>query len=383
MGLFDKLKDALFEEVEEEVIEEEKPIEPKKEVVSNKGSFKDKLLSRQKKKEKKEKEVIAQKVVLEENKIDDRVDHHVLRDEDFEIEPDTRKEVEEEDMVLERPISNNGSFTVIEDSDLINDDYVPEEPQIIDVIPKTEEVEETEYSYYEETEEPKEEKIYNNPTKSYDHLYGMNDDKIEINGYGNSYKSEKTTFKPSPIISPIYGILDKNYKKEDIVQKREIHLTSDYERRNLTVDDVRKKAYGTLSDDLIDDMDRGLEEVAKTEEKESDNLLIDLSSDISKPQVKEVTVGDAEEYYDDLGLEYNVDYKDGAVEASKEPVVSKNVSEEVSEKKNEEVPEAKEVIDNITSKEDESPNDIHIEKNDTEDDDNLFDLIDSMYQEKE
>ena len=375
MGLFDKLKDALFEEVEEEV--EEKPVEPKKEVIGDKGSFKDKLLSRQKKKEKKEKEVIAQKVLLEENKIDDRVDHHVLRDEDFEIEPDNR----EEDMVLERPINNNGSFTVIEDSDLVDDDYIPEEPQIIDVIPKTEEVEETEYSYYEEKEEPKEEKIYDNPAKSYDHLYGMDDDKIEINGYGNSYsyRNEKTTFKPSPIISPIYGILDKNYKKEDIVQKREIRLTSEYERRNLTVDDVRKKAYGTLSDDLIDDMDKGLEEVSNNVQKEEDNLLIDLSSDISKPQVKEVTVGDAEEYYDDLGLEYNVDYKDGAVEASKEAVVNEDVSKEVSE----DIPEVKEVIDNITSKEEKSPNDIHIEKNDTEDDDNLFDLIDSMYQEKE
>ena len=375
MGLFDKLKDALFEEVEEEV--EEKPVEPKKEVIGDKGSFKDKLLSRQKKKEKKEKEVIAQKVLLEENKIDDRVDHHVLRDEDFEIEPDNR----EEDMVLERPINNNGSFTVIEDSDLVDDDYIPEEPQIIDVIPKTEEIEETEYSYYEEKEEPKEEKIYDNPAKSYDHLYGMDDDKIEINGYGNSYsyRNEKTTFKPSPIISPIYGILDKNYKKEDIVQKREIRLTSEYERRNLTVDDVRKKAYGTLSDDLIDDMDKGLEEVSNNVQKEEDNLLIDLSSDISKPQVKEVTVGDAEEYYDDLGLEYNVDYKDGAVEASKETVVNEDVSKEVSE----DIPEVKEVIDNITSKEEKSPNDIHIEKNDTEDDDNLFDLIDSMYQEKE
>ena len=375
MGLFDKLKDALFEEVEEEV--EEKPVEPKKEVIGDKGSFKDKLLSRQKKKEKKEKEVIAQKVLLEENKIDDRVDHHVLRDEDFEIEPDNR----EEDMVLERPINNNGSFTVIEDSDLVDDDYIPEEPQIIDVIPKTEEIEETEYSYYEEKEEPKEEKIYDNPAKSYDHLYGMDDDKIEINGYGNSYsyRNEKTTFKPSPIISPIYGILDKNYKKEDIVQKREIRLTSEYERRNLTVDDVRKKAYGTLSDDLIDDMDKGLEEVSNNVQKEEDNLLIDLSSDISKPQVKEVTVGDAEEYYDDLGLEYNVDYKDGAVEASKEAVVNEDVSKEVSE----DIPEVKEVIDNITSKEEKSPNDIHIEKNDTEDDDNLFDLIDSMYQEKE
>ena len=209
----------------------------------------------------------------------------------------------------------------------------------------------------------------------------MDDDKIEINGYGNSYsyRNEKTTFKPSPIISPIYGILDKNYKKEDIVQKREIRLTSEYERRNLTVDDVRKKAYGTLSDDLIDDMDKGLEEVSNNVQKEEDNLLIDLSSDISKPQVKEVTVGDAEEYYDDLGLEYNVDYKDGAVEASKETAVNEDVSEEVSE----DIPEAKEVIDNITSKEEKSPNDIHIEKNDTEDDDNLFDLIDSMYQEKE
>ena len=34
MGLFDKLKDALFEEVEEEEVIEEKPIEPKKEVVT-------------------------------------------------------------------------------------------------------------------------------------------------------------------------------------------------------------------------------------------------------------------------------------------------------------------------------------------------------------
>ena len=117
-------------------------------------------------------------------------------------------------------------------------------------------------------------------------------------------------------------------------------------------------------------MDKGLEEVSNNVDKEADNLLIDLSSDISKPQVKEVTVGDAEEYYDDLGLEYNVDYKDGAVEASKEPVIT------------EEVPEVEEVIEKVTSKE-ESPNDIQINKNDTEDDDNLFDLIDSMYQEKE
>ena len=33
-------------------------------------------------------------------------------------------------------------------------------------------------------------------------------------------KSEEKKFKPTPIISPVYGILDKNYHKEDIVNKK-------------------------------------------------------------------------------------------------------------------------------------------------------------------
>mgnify|MGYP003291551402 CR=1 FL=1 len=44
--------------------------------------------------------------------------------------------------------------------------------------------------------------------------------KIDTNEYGLYEKKEdRTYFKPSPIISPIYGILDKNYKKEDVVAK--------------------------------------------------------------------------------------------------------------------------------------------------------------------
>ena len=34
-------------------------------------------------------------------------------------------------------------------------------------------------------------------------------------------KEEKKVFKPTPIISPVYGILDKNYHKEDIVSKND------------------------------------------------------------------------------------------------------------------------------------------------------------------
>ena len=72
--------------------------------------------------------------------------------------------------------------------------------------------------------------------------------------YGGSYSSttilhkEKQNFKPTPIISPVYGVLDKNYHKEDIVDKN-----SDTPRESmdgLSVDSIRNKAYGTLEDDL-------------------------------------------------------------------------------------------------------------------------------------
>ena len=35
---------------------------------------------------------------------------------------------------------------------------------------------------------------------------------------------EKKNFKPTPIISPVYGILNKNYHKEDIVSRNEIKI---------------------------------------------------------------------------------------------------------------------------------------------------------------
>ena len=60
-------------------------------------------------------------------------------------------------------------------------------------------------------------------------------------------KIDKRVFKPTPVISPVYGVLNKNYSKEDIRPKSEksnpIHNTT-------TIDDVRKKAFGTLEDDL-------------------------------------------------------------------------------------------------------------------------------------
>ena len=53
-------------------------------------------------------------------------------------------------------------------------------------------------------------------------------------------------FKPTPVISPIYGVLDKNYKKDEIGERKDSKDLS----KPLSIDDIRNKAYGTLADDL-------------------------------------------------------------------------------------------------------------------------------------
>ena len=64
----------------------------------------------------------------------------------------------------------------------------------------------------------------------------------------STFKEEKKTFKPTPIISPVYGVLDKNYKKDDIAPRKKV--TQNSNSKELTVDDIRNKAFGTLEDEL-------------------------------------------------------------------------------------------------------------------------------------
>ena len=45
-------------------------------------------------------------------------------------------------------------------------------------------------------------------------------------------------FKPTPIISPVYGILDQNYTKDDVIVKTDMGV------KGPDLDEVRKKAYG-------------------------------------------------------------------------------------------------------------------------------------------
>ena len=65
----------------------------------------------------------------------------------------------------------------------------------------------------------------------------------------NPPKEEKRVFRPSPIISPVYGILDKGYTREEINSKHE-GRSSYYSSKEANVDAIRNKAYGGLESDI-------------------------------------------------------------------------------------------------------------------------------------
>ena len=350
MGVLDKIKNALFEV---EYVEVEEPPEKEKKP--------------KKVREEKENKPIAKKIVLPGRRREkvEELEEEELRDEDFEIEPKEEKEEEKHE-----------DFKVLDDSDfeMDDDEYIPGEPEILQVMDPEEENKAIEEVIQEENPPVEEEPVYYSapereeryddytsyePKAKTSKPYGMDDSyNVPVHEYGRYEKyEEKTYFRPSPIISPIYGILDKNYKKEDVREKQDIRLTS-YSRSSVNVDDIREKAYGPKHEEKED------VETTFEVEDENENLMVDLS-DRAKPEVKEVTVGDALEYFEDLGLEYNVDY----VDRSKE---EQPLEEEQPQVKENDIPKQKEEVKEKTQ---------DIEEDVDDDNDNLFDLIDSMYQE--
>ncbi|HIR48701.1 MAG TPA: hypothetical protein IAB35_01850 [Candidatus Faecimonas gallistercoris] len=359
MGVFDKIKNALFEEEYVEV--EEKPRvkpKPRKEKVKKENRESSK---------KHDNKPIAKKVVLPNKKEEheEELDDYKPRDEDFEIVPEREKQVN----------TSEFKFPAVDDQEFKEESYYSE-PKIVEVVEKESIKVEEEPVLYQGTK--KESELYQGVKKESDLYHGNRETNLYHSDYSNSIpmheygtydkKDTKTVFKPSPIISPIYGILDKNYKKEEIVPKREVHISS-YTREHMSVDDVRRKAYGNLADDIAADID-GTNNPSVDEDEnnniETDNLLVDLSNDEEKPKVSEVTVGDAEEYFKDLGLEYNIDYKD----SSKEKATGRRVTEDYNEE------------EKVASATANTTNDLADKSNDPTTDDNLFDLIDSMYEEE-
>lgn len=173
----------------------------------------------------------------------------------------------------------------------------------------------------------------------------------------------KKPFRPSPVISPVYGILDKNYKKEDLMpkdtKKKEIEETV------IDVDSVREKAFGTLEDDI----ERTLNEPVKSfydapvidETHTVDELLME-NADITIP------VTDEEDTFQ----------KDINDILEDRPMIEDVLPEEDVLPKDS---ETLEVLDEVEKNLDEIAEKNKLENDTLESD--LFDLIDSMYEQRE
>ncbi len=101
-------------------------------------------------------------------------------------------------------------------------------------------------------------------------------------------KEEKKFFKPSPIISPVYGVLDKNYSKEDITPKASKKVDYYQSSKEVTIDDVRKKAFGTLEEELESEL-FSKNSILFNDELDSEEVEKDIFEELEeKEAVKEV-----------------------------------------------------------------------------------------------
>ena len=290
MGLFNKLKNVLFEEEEIEIpVEEEKPkVKPKKVEV--------------------EKKPLERKRNVYESEIKD--DTPIVSD----------SELFKAEKTFDFPIFDDQEF---ESMKVYTQKEGPEEPKgrginLID---------------YDRPKIKKEKKEQTPEIK------------------GRAYDAKTTAeiatrkFQPSPVISPVYGVLDKNYKKEDIVVVKE-------EKKKIDVDDVRKKAFGTLEDDIEKTLSEKPKHVDTIEEEPK------KEEQITKVEAK------PEKTIDELLEETSF----ATIDVPEEKDEIKQVETE---------PVELEVLDKEKKKDSKK----EIEEDTLEND--LFDLIDSMYEDRE
>lgn len=250
-------------------------------------------------------------------------------------------------------------------------------------------------------------------TNAYDYSYGK---------YKGDYKSSREkshdvmtktleekethkTFTPSPIISPVYGVLNENYKKEDIVTKKEIKIDSS---EPLDLDSVRRKAYGTLEEEIEISLSRENENLSPREEEVDfeddkgisiDDLLVDkneLSTD-EEDEFVEVPDDDAEPimaYDEETELFEALENEDA--EDDEEIAEDKEISiDETTEESTESTPEddqtdtlEEEILEKSVvpisqlKADDETKIEKTKDKKETLGEEDLFDLIDSLYEGK-
>ena len=177
---------------------------------------------------------------------------------------------------------------------------------------------------------------------------------------GSKPRDEVKKFKPSPIISPIYGLIDQNGNvNNDGLKTPESSRTEEEVR----YEEIRKKAYGIMDKELentITRLSKKTIEEAEKEALENEKLSrVVKNSDASEIGVSEVVNSTTDDEDDDMILP-SVNFKEIDVDKERGKVTDKSIKRAEME------------ID---------PGDDD-DEDDTKEQD-LFNLIDTMYQEKE
>lgn len=155
--------------------------------------------------------------------------------------------------------------------------------------------------------------------------------------------TEKKKFKPSPIISPVYGVLNQDYRAEDIVNKSD-------SASNINIEEVRKKAFEPKKEEIKETIKETIDEPVVTFFEEKDSIKTKEESNSNYKSIDDLL----EDASTEISLEDTLEIpKTNNIDAIEDELEKLDVEEKDKE-----------------------------EKEDTLDND-LFELIDSMYDERE
>lgn len=150
-------------------------------------------------------------------------------------------------------------------------------------------------------------------TNKYRSSYTNYSDIRSYTRYNNSTKEtnkveEVKKFKPTPVISPIYGILDKNYKKEDVMidATREFTMPS----KSVDYDSVRKRAYANIYEEQKDDSSGiffNLDDKKSDDEDEDVKIIYNDVTFDDEEDLENVTIGQKQEEYEKTIEESKID----------------------------------------------------------------------------
>ena len=204
-------------------------------------------------------------------------------------------------------------------------------------------------------------------------------EKVKNEVYGSKIEQpEKHIFKPTPIISPIYGVLNKNYNQENITAKKVTHSEYRSSAKPLTIDDVRKKAYGMNNNqDEVITKSSIFNDTEENEEK-NENILNDLVENTEFNSIDDFLNSSSDNYKSKHPKNKKNNFDDDEINNLENKIIS--VNNAVKSKKLDSIlnQDNDNLLEDYLLNNEKNSLDENIDEDLTQSD--LFNLIDSMYE---